>query len=150
MLCTKRRNGIGIKRSHTIKKRLFHNKCNNSTKERTLKPNRTFQMILEIWCKDIFHICFSFFLLNKVCSFPSRILFRMLSSASQGHWAYIWVSSCPDCCSATVVSCHEPQNVTANHRVNDVIATEDGPQTLVGRFMYGPLDMVTLTGEKVK
>ncbi|CAG08946.1 unnamed protein product, partial [Tetraodon nigroviridis] len=40
------------------------------------------------------------------------------------------------------------RNVTANHRVNDVIATEDGPQTLVGRFMYGPLDMVTLTGEK--
>ncbi|XP_048016169.1 membrane-associated phosphatidylinositol transfer protein 3 isoform X2 [Megalobrama amblycephala] len=41
------------------------------------------------------------------------------------------------------------RNVTANHRVNDVIATEDGHQTLVGRFMYGPLDMVTLTGEKV-
>ncbi|CAB1347945.1 unnamed protein product, partial [Coregonus sp. 'balchen'] len=41
------------------------------------------------------------------------------------------------------------QNVTGNHRVNDVIATEEGPQTLVGRFMYGPLDMVTLTGEKV-
>ncbi|XP_061575593.1 membrane-associated phosphatidylinositol transfer protein 3 isoform X2 [Cololabis saira] len=41
------------------------------------------------------------------------------------------------------------RNVTANHRVNDVVATEDGPQTLVGRFMYGPLDMVTLTGEKV-
>ncbi|XP_076002638.1 membrane-associated phosphatidylinositol transfer protein 3 [Genypterus blacodes] len=41
------------------------------------------------------------------------------------------------------------RNVTANHRVNDVIATEEGPQTLVGRFMYGPLDMVTLTGEKV-
>ncbi|XP_055052620.2 membrane-associated phosphatidylinositol transfer protein 3 isoform X1 [Misgurnus anguillicaudatus] len=41
------------------------------------------------------------------------------------------------------------RNVTGNHRVNDVIATEDGPQTLVGRFMYGPLDMVTLTGEKV-
>lgn len=41
------------------------------------------------------------------------------------------------------------QNVTANHRVNDAIATEDGPQTLVGRFMYGPLDMVTLAGEKV-
>lgn len=46
--------------------------------------------------------------------------------------------------------CHLLQNVTANHRVNDVIATEDGPQTLVGRFMYGPLDMVTLTGEKVR
>lgn len=42
------------------------------------------------------------------------------------------------------------QNVTANHRVNDVITTEDGPQTLVGRFMYGPLDMVSLTGEKVR
>lgn len=42
------------------------------------------------------------------------------------------------------------QNVTANHRVHDVIATEDGLQTLVGRFMYGPLDMVTLTGEKVR
>uniref|UniRef100_A0A8C6KHX1 Membrane-associated phosphatidylinositol transfer protein 3 n=1 Tax=Nothobranchius furzeri TaxID=105023 RepID=A0A8C6KHX1_NOTFU len=41
------------------------------------------------------------------------------------------------------------RNVTANHRVNDVIATEDGLQMLVGRFMYGPLDMVTLTGEKV-
>jgi hypothetical protein len=41
------------------------------------------------------------------------------------------------------------QNVTGNHRVNDIIATEEGPQTLVGRFMYGPLDMVTLTGEKV-
>jgi len=42
------------------------------------------------------------------------------------------------------------QNVTANHRANDVIAAEDGPQVLVGRFMYGPLDMVALTGEKVK
>lgn len=45
--------------------------------------------------------------------------------------------------------CNLLKNVTANHRVNDIIATEDGPQTLVGRFMYGPLDMVTLTGEKV-
>ncbi|XP_043548557.1 membrane-associated phosphatidylinositol transfer protein 2 isoform X5 [Chiloscyllium plagiosum] len=41
------------------------------------------------------------------------------------------------------------RNVTANHRVSDAIVTEDGPQTLTGRFMYGPLDMVTLTGEKV-
>ncbi|XP_060744508.1 membrane-associated phosphatidylinositol transfer protein 3-like isoform X2 [Tachysurus vachellii] len=41
------------------------------------------------------------------------------------------------------------RNITANHRVNDIIATEEGPQTLVGRFMYGPLDMVSLTGEKV-
>ncbi|XP_024901324.1 membrane-associated phosphatidylinositol transfer protein 2 isoform X4 [Pteropus alecto] len=41
------------------------------------------------------------------------------------------------------------RNVTANHRINDAVANEDGPQVLTGRFMYGPLDMVTLTGEKV-
>nr|XP_056715208.1 membrane-associated phosphatidylinositol transfer protein 2 isoform X3 [Euleptes europaea] len=41
------------------------------------------------------------------------------------------------------------RNVTANHRINDAIANEDGLQVLNGRFMYGPLDMVTLTGEKV-
>ncbi|XP_062410095.1 membrane-associated phosphatidylinositol transfer protein 2 [Sardina pilchardus] len=41
------------------------------------------------------------------------------------------------------------RNVTANHRVNDAVFTEDGPQVVTGRFMYGPLDMVTLTGEKV-
>ncbi|KAK5622439.1 Membrane-associated phosphatidylinositol transfer protein 2 [Crenichthys baileyi] len=41
------------------------------------------------------------------------------------------------------------RNVTANHRVNDVVFTEDGVQTVTGRFMYGPLDMVTLTGEKI-
>lgn len=41
------------------------------------------------------------------------------------------------------------QNVTANHRVNDAVFTEDGAQMVTGRFMYGPLDMVTLTGEKV-
>ncbi|XP_077478109.1 membrane-associated phosphatidylinositol transfer protein 2 isoform X3 [Stigmatopora argus] len=41
------------------------------------------------------------------------------------------------------------RNVTANHRVNDGVYTEDGAQTVTGRFMYGPLDMVTLTGEKI-
>ncbi|XP_063820610.1 membrane-associated phosphatidylinositol transfer protein 2 isoform X11 [Pseudophryne corroboree] len=41
------------------------------------------------------------------------------------------------------------RNVAANHRINDAVANEDGPQALTGRFMYGPLDMVTLTGEKV-
>ncbi|XP_061763808.1 membrane-associated phosphatidylinositol transfer protein 2-like isoform X2 [Nerophis ophidion] len=41
------------------------------------------------------------------------------------------------------------RNVTANHRVNDAVFAEDGAQTVTGRFMYGPLDMVTLTGEKV-
>ncbi|XP_063754037.1 membrane-associated phosphatidylinositol transfer protein 2 isoform X4 [Eleginops maclovinus] len=41
------------------------------------------------------------------------------------------------------------RNVTANHRVNDAVFTEDSQQVLTGRFMYGPLDMVTLAGEKV-
>ncbi|KAI1901187.1 hypothetical protein AGOR_G00057600 [Albula goreensis] len=41
------------------------------------------------------------------------------------------------------------RNVTANHRVNDAVFIEDGQQVVTGRFMYGPLDMVTLTGEKV-
>lgn len=41
------------------------------------------------------------------------------------------------------------QNVTANHRANDVIVREGAPQVLLARFMYGPLDMITLTGEKV-
>ena len=39
--------------------------------------------------------------------------------------------------------------MTANHRVNDAVFVEDGAQMVMGRFMYGPLDMVTLTGEKV-
>lgn len=33
--------------------------------------------------------------------------------------------------------------------MNDAVFTEDGAQAVTGRFMYGPLDMVTLTGEKV-
>ncbi|XP_042564286.1 membrane-associated phosphatidylinositol transfer protein 2-like isoform X5 [Clupea harengus] len=41
------------------------------------------------------------------------------------------------------------RNVTANHRVNDAVLAEDGQQVVTGRFMYGPLDMVTLAGEKV-
>uniref|UniRef100_A0A8D3B259 DDHD domain-containing protein n=1 Tax=Scophthalmus maximus TaxID=52904 RepID=A0A8D3B259_SCOMX len=41
------------------------------------------------------------------------------------------------------------RNVTANHRVNDAVFTEDSQQVMAGRFMYGPLDMVTLAGEKV-
>ncbi|XP_048199022.1 membrane-associated phosphatidylinositol transfer protein 2 isoform X9 [Perognathus longimembris pacificus] len=49
----------------------------------------------------------------------------------------------------TTVPLSTPQNVTANHRINDAVANEDGPQVVTGRFMYGPLDMVTLTGEKV-
>ncbi|KPI92744.1 PREDICTED: protein retinal degeneration B [Papilio xuthus] len=41
------------------------------------------------------------------------------------------------------------KNVAANHRANDVIVKEGSPQTFTARFMYGPLDMITLTGEKV-
>ncbi|XP_046962154.1 protein retinal degeneration B isoform X2 [Vanessa cardui] len=41
------------------------------------------------------------------------------------------------------------KNVAANHRANDVIVMEGCPQTFIARFMYGPLDMITLTGEKV-
>ncbi|NXH61505.1 PITM1 protein, partial [Rhabdornis inornatus] len=41
------------------------------------------------------------------------------------------------------------RNVTANHRACDVIVCEGKVQVLSGRFMYGPLDVVTLTGEKV-
>ncbi|CAL8318284.1 unnamed protein product [Lota lota] len=41
------------------------------------------------------------------------------------------------------------RNVTANHRVCDAVFSEDVAQLVTGRFMYGPLDMVTLTGEKI-
>ena len=41
------------------------------------------------------------------------------------------------------------KNIGANHRANDVIVNETMPQVIVARFMYGPLDMVALTGEKV-
>lgn len=41
------------------------------------------------------------------------------------------------------------KNVAANHRANDVIVQEGREQRLSARFMYGPLDMITLAGEKV-
>ncbi|XP_023216410.1 protein retinal degeneration B-like isoform X2 [Centruroides sculpturatus] len=41
------------------------------------------------------------------------------------------------------------KNMTANHRANDVIVKEGTPQVLSSRFVYGPLDMVTLANEKV-
>ncbi|XP_047497337.1 protein retinal degeneration B-like isoform X10 [Penaeus chinensis] len=41
------------------------------------------------------------------------------------------------------------KNVAANHRGNDVIVREGAPQCIQARFMYGPLDMVALSGEKV-
>lgn len=41
------------------------------------------------------------------------------------------------------------RNLQQNHRANDVIVLEDKPQMLVARFMYGSLDIVSLSGEKV-
>ncbi|CAL4124988.1 unnamed protein product, partial [Meganyctiphanes norvegica] len=41
------------------------------------------------------------------------------------------------------------KNIAANHRGNDLIVREGASQTIQGRFMYGPLDMVALSGEKV-
>lgn len=41
------------------------------------------------------------------------------------------------------------KNVAANHRANDLICKEGANISLSARFMYGPLDMITLAGEKV-
>ncbi|XP_043281556.1 protein retinal degeneration B isoform X2 [Venturia canescens] len=41
------------------------------------------------------------------------------------------------------------KNVAANHRANDVIVKEGAPQVLIARFMYSPIDVIALTGEKV-
>ena len=41
------------------------------------------------------------------------------------------------------------RNVSANHRANDVIVGDKQKQVLTARFMYGPLDMVALSGERV-
>ena len=41
------------------------------------------------------------------------------------------------------------QNLSANHRANDRVTLEGQEQTISARFMYGPLDMVSLSGEKV-
>lgn len=38
------------------------------------------------------------------------------------------------------------KSVASNHRANDVIVKEGEPQRLTARFMYGPLDMITLAG----
>nr|CAG4641444.1 EOG090X00NX [Eurycercus lamellatus] len=41
------------------------------------------------------------------------------------------------------------KNIGANHRANDIIINDSMPQVIVARFMYGPLDMVALSGERV-
>ncbi|XP_012945649.1 protein retinal degeneration B [Aplysia californica] len=41
------------------------------------------------------------------------------------------------------------RNLQPNHRANDVVCLEDKPQRLTAKFMYGSLDIASLTGEKV-
>ncbi|BFZ04635.1 hypothetical protein BsWGS_07673 [Bradybaena similaris] len=41
------------------------------------------------------------------------------------------------------------RNLQPNHRANDVIALENTPQLLTAKFMYGSLDIASLSGEKV-
>ena len=41
------------------------------------------------------------------------------------------------------------QNLQPNHRGNDVLVMEDKKQQISAKFMYGPLDMTSLSGEKV-
>ena len=41
------------------------------------------------------------------------------------------------------------QNMTANHRARDCLVLENQSQVISARFVYGLLDMVNLTGEKV-
>ncbi|CAL1546251.1 unnamed protein product [Lymnaea stagnalis] len=41
------------------------------------------------------------------------------------------------------------RNLQPNHRANDVIVLEDMPQVLTAKFMYGSLDITSLSGEKV-
>uniref|UniRef100_A0A1I8IBZ5 DDHD domain-containing protein n=1 Tax=Macrostomum lignano TaxID=282301 RepID=A0A1I8IBZ5_9PLAT len=41
------------------------------------------------------------------------------------------------------------KHATANHRANDVIVTEGQSQVVTARFMYGPLDMLSLSDEIV-
>lgn len=37
-----------------------------------------------------------------------------------------------------------------NHRANDVIAVENSSFSVVGKFVYGPIEVAALTGEKVR
>ncbi|XP_023246187.1 protein retinal degeneration B [Copidosoma floridanum] len=41
------------------------------------------------------------------------------------------------------------KNISANHRANDVIVRDTAPQVLSARFIYGPIGLIALTGEKV-
>ena len=68
-------------------------------------------------------------------------------------WARVPLSSCSCIHVVSRPRSHavsSRQNVTSNHRASDTVVCEGRPQVLNGRFMYGPLDVVTLTGEKVR
>ena len=41
------------------------------------------------------------------------------------------------------------QNLQPNHRANDVVTLEDSAHVISAKFMYGSLDITSLTGEKV-
>ncbi|KAF8567549.1 hypothetical protein P879_04563 [Paragonimus westermani] len=41
------------------------------------------------------------------------------------------------------------KNVKSNHRANDVIVLEGGPQIITARFMFGLLDLLSLSNEKI-
>ena len=41
------------------------------------------------------------------------------------------------------------QNMHPNHRANDVITIENSSFNIVGKFVYGPIEVAALTGEKV-
>lgn len=41
------------------------------------------------------------------------------------------------------------KKISSNHRGNDILILEGQPQVLSARFSYGPLDLVSLSGEKV-
>ncbi|KAK2520465.1 Pitpnm1 [Columba livia] len=90
--------------------------------------------ILERWWGPK-RIDYSLYCPDALTAFPTITLPHLF------HASY-WESS-------DVVAFILRQNVTANHRASDVIVCEGKPQVLSGRFMYGPLDVVTLTGEKV-
>ena len=49
-----------------------------------------------------------------------------------------------------IAFCFPCQNLNANHRANDRVILEGVDQCLSARFMYGPLDMVSLSNEKVR
>ncbi|XP_065316201.1 protein retinal degeneration B-like isoform X1 [Gordionus sp. m RMFG-2023] len=49
----------------------------------------------------------------------------------------------------TKTSLVQNRNISSNHRANDIILNDSMPQSLIARFSYGPLDVLTLGGKKV-